>query len=73
MADKTKSKKIGNKSLTGRQLVAQIFGNKPQHISDTLNDRKIDNKGIAAELELYSEHQKAYIEKRKIILGFSHK
>lgn len=71
MLKKSKSKDLSNQSLTGQQIVAEIFGNKPQHISDILNGRKPDKKGVLTELDLYTKHQQAYIKKRKIILGIS--
>lgn len=71
MVKKLKNTNLGNQILTGNQVVAEIFGHKPQYISDVVNGRSKDKKGILKELELFASYQEAYIKKRKIILGIN--
>lgn len=73
MLKKTKSKEKNKKPLSGRQVIAEIFGITPQYVSFIISGERPDKKGVLDELEQYQKYQQAYIKKRKIILSINQK
>lgn len=73
MIKKSKSKEIGVQTLTGRQLLAKIFDVDVNHVSRVLSGNTKNKSKYLDELEHYAQYQRAYIKKRKIILGINKK